>query len=346
LRELPPPWRRLIVLLFGAACAVVVLAGIRAVGDLLNPVLMAGFLALLLQPLLHRLRRLGGAAVAVVVLVVILGGLALLGFVGVSLRQLALELPRYQDQLRSLVSSATAELAARGINAAAYVESALTGPTVAGTVINLSGSVASGFGNLVLTLFIFAFMLGGMWELERRASTEALDHSPLAARFLAFSTTIRAYMAVRSVLGLAAAVLNYVLLIALGVDYALLWAVLSFLLSFVPNIGFLLSMLPPMLLALLNSGWVSALLVFVGYQVINTVLDNIVGPRFIGRQMKISALLSFLSVIFWAWLLGATGAILAVPLTVLIQDLAFAPSEKPDLGPPEPVSPSTLPTPG
>ena len=345
LSELTPPWRRLLIFLFGAACTVLVIAGIRSVSALLNPVLLAGFLALLLQPLLHRMRRLRGFAVALVVLVVVLGGLALVGFIGVSVRQLALELPRYQDQLSSLVSTISGALADRGINTAAYVESALTGPAVAGTVLNLSGSVASGFGSLVLTYFIFAFMLGGMWELERRANQEARDHSPMAARFLAFSSTIRGYMAVRSVLGFAAALLNFLLLLIVGVDYAPLWAVLSFLLSFVPNIGFVLSMVPPMLLALLSSGWASALVVFAGYQVINTLLYNVIGPRFIGRQMKISALVSFLSVIFWAWVLGPIGAILSVPLTVLIQDLAFGPSAGPALGEPERVSPSRIPTP-
>lgn len=324
---------------------VVVIAGVRLIAGLLNPVLLAGFLALLLQPLLNRMRRLRGFAVALVVLVVVLGGLALVGFIGVSLRQLALELPQYEAQLRALLATVTGELAARGINAAAYVESALTGPAVAGTVLGISGTVASGFGSLVLTYFIFAFMLGGMWELERRASQEARDHSPLAARFLAFSRTIRGYMAVRSLLGLAAALLNFLLLLMVGVDYAPLWAVLSFLLSFVPNIGFVLSMVPPMLLALLGKGWESALIVFIGYQVINTLLDNIIGPRFIGRQMKISALVSFLSVIFWAWVLGPIGAILSVPLTVLIQDLAFGRAMGPELGEPEPVTPSQIPTP-
>ncbi|HSJ23733.1 MAG TPA: AI-2E family transporter [Longimicrobiales bacterium] len=345
LHDLSPSWRRIILVLFVAACTVVVVSGARAISNVLNPVLMAGFLALLLQPLLHRLRRLGGFAVAIVVLFVVLGGLALLGFVGVSLRQLALELPRYYTELQTLLDSITRQLADRGINAAAYVESALTGPAVAGTVLDISGAVAGGFGNLVLTLFIFAFMLGGMWELERRASRQALDHSPLAARFLTFAGTIRSYMAVRSVLGLGTALLNYLLLLIIGVEYALLWAVLSFLLSFVPNIGFALSMLPPMLLALLGKGWVSALAVFAGYQVINTLLDNVIGPRFIGRQMKISPLLSFLSVIFWAWVLGPTGAILAVPLTVFIQDLAFGPTDRPDLGEPQPVTHSTLPAP-
>ena len=340
-----PSWRRLLLFVFGAACTVIVLAGVRAVADLLNPVLLAGFLALLLQPLLNKLRPLRGAAVAVIVLVVVLGGLALVGFIGVSLRQLALEVPRYQTELQGLMTSVTRQLAERGINAAAYIESALTGPTVARTVLNISRTVAGGFGNIVLTLFLFAFVLGGMWELERRASREALDHSPTAERFMAFATTIRSYTGVRAGLGVAAAVANYVLLLAVGVDHALLWGVLSFILSFVPNIGFLLSVVPPMLLALLSKGWVSAAVVLIGYVVINAALDSVIGPRLVARQMKISALLSFLSVLFWAWLLGPTGAILAVPLTVLIQQLAFSPAERPDLGPPEPVTPSTVATP-
>jgi AI-2 transport protein TqsA len=343
--DLAPQWRRLLLFAFGAACTVIVVAGIRGVADLLNPVLMAGFLALLLQPLLNRLRHLGGAAVAIVVLVVLLGGLALFGFVGVSVRQVAVELPRYQEQLQGLMTTITRQLAERGINAAGYIESALTGPRVGNTVLRVSRAVAGGFGDLVLTLFIFAFMLGGMWELERRASREALDHSPLAERFLAFSSTIRGYTAIRSVLGLAAAVLNYLLLLIAGVDHAILWGILSFLLSFVPNIGFALSVIPPVLIALLGNGLGNALVVLIGYIVVNAALDNVIGPRFIGRQMKISPLLSFLSVIFWAWLLGPTGAILAVPLTVLIGDLAFGPERRPDIGHPEPVTPSAVPTP-
>jgi AI-2 transport protein TqsA len=206
--------------------------------------------------------------------------------------------------------------------------------------------VAGALANLGLTFFIFAFMLGGMWEMERRAAVSAGDHSPLAARFLGFSDTIRGYMGVRAVLGFIAAALDYVLLLAVGVEYALLWAVLSFLLSFVPNIGFTLSLVPPVLLALLSLGWQEALIVLIGYQVINNVLDNVIGPRFVGRQMHMSALLSFLSVIFWAWVLGPTGAILAVPLTVLIRDLATpAGTPPPEPGEPEPVTSSAVPLP-
>lgn len=338
----PLPW------LLGMACVVIVVSGLRAASGILNPMLMAGFLALLFQPLTRRLRRwgvAGGAAVGLVVLAVVLAGLLLVAFVGVSLRQLALQMPQYGDRLSGVVADISARLAREGIDAGAYLEGALRGPEVGRFVLNASGSIASGLSNLALTFFIFAFMLGGMWELERRASTRSRDHSPLAARFLGFSETIRGYMGVRAVLGLIAAVLDYVLLEAVGVDYALLWGVLSFLLSFVPNIGFTLSLIPPTLLALVEKGWVPAVIVFVGYQLINNVIDNVIGPRFVGREMKISALLSFLSVIFWAWVLGATGAILAVPLTVLIRDLAFGPGETPDIGAPQPVTNSAIPMP-
>ena len=257
--------------------------------------------------------------------------------------ELALQMPQYGDRLSGLVAQVSAQLAKHGIDAGSYLEGALRGPEIGRAVLSASGAIASGLSNLALTFFIFAFMLGGMWELERRASTRSRDHSPLAARFLAFSETIRGYMGVRAVLGLIAAVLDYILLEAMGVDYALLWGVLSFLLSFVPNIGFTLSLVPPTLLALVEKGWVPAVIVLVGYQVINNVIDNVIGPKFVGREMKISALLSFLSVIFWAWVLGATGAILAVPLTVLIRDLAFGPSHPPDIGRPQPVTSSTMP---
>jgi predicted PurR-regulated permease PerM len=338
----PLPW------LVGGACVVLIVSGMRAASGILNPMLMAGFLALLLQPLTVKLRRwgvAGGLAVTFVVISVVLSGLLLVAFVAVSLRQVAQELPEYREQLNGVVTSLTAWLASHGIDAFEYLQRAAQGPQVGRWLLNTSGSLAAALSNLVLTLFIFAFMLGGMWELERRASTRSRDHSPLAARFLAFSDTIRGYMGVRALLGLIAAVLNYVLLAILGVDYALLWAVLSFLLSFVPNIGFTLALIPPTLLALVEGGWQEALIVFVGYQLINNVLDNVIGPRFVGREMKISALLSFLSVIFWAWVLGATGAILAVPLTVLIRDLAFGPADPPDIGPPQPVTSSTVPIP-
>ncbi len=330
LASLPPPWRRLLIFMLGAACTVVVAAGVRSVAGVLNPVLAAGFLTLLLQPVLQKLRGpLGGAAAAVVALVVVAGVAAVVAFVAASLAGLATQWPQYQARLQGLVESVVGGMAAQGIDLAAYARSALTDPALGNVLVRMSSAVAGAVGDLVLTYIIFLFMLAGMSEVERRAIPQAEDHSPLAARFLALSRTIGGVVGARTVLGLGAALLEYLLMLAVGVPYALLWAVLAFLLCFVPSIGLALAMLPPILLALLSKGWVSAAIVFVGFEVVNVLVDNVLGPHFIGKEANLPPLLSFLSVLFWTFLLGPTGAILSVPLTVVVRDLAFAPSPRP-----------------
>jgi AI-2 transport protein TqsA len=335
------PRRRVLMFLIAGAAVVVLTAGLRAASGLLNPVLMAAFLALLMQPLTQKLRGrvAGGVAVAGVVFVVLIVGLALVGFVAVSLRQLAGEIPNYREQFAALASSVAESLSRRGIDAAAYVDEALRGANVGNIVLSVTRSVAGAFGNAALILFIFAFMLGSIWDMETRARKRAGHTTRFDARFVSFSESLRGYVRVRALLGVAAAVLNYFVLLIVGVDHALLWGVLSFLLSFVPNIGFAISVIPPVLLALLEAGWVRAVIVLAAYQLINIGIDNVIGPRIVARQMQISALLSFLSVIFWAWVLGPIGAILAVPLTVLIRDLSFG--EGSDVGPAAPVSADT-----
>src|SRR4051812_24622045 len=113
---MPRSTRELLPFLLGAAALVVLTAGLRAASGVLNPVLLAGFLALLLQPLTKRLRGhvAGGVAVALVVLAVVVAGLLLVGFVGVSLRQVVLELPTYRVQLEGIAESVTARLARHG----------------------------------------------------------------------------------------------------------------------------------------------------------------------------------------------------------------------------------------
>ena len=329
LEELSPPWRRLLLFMFGAACTVVVAAGVRSVAAVLDPVLAAGFLVLLLHPLLRKLRGpLGGAAAAVVALAVVLGVATVAAFVGASLGRLATELPRYQAQAQGLVDAVTHWMAAHGIDVAASLHSALSGTALAGMLVRVSGTVASALGDLVLTYILFLFMLAGIPEVERRASREAEDHSPMAARSLALSTTIAGLVGVRTVLGIGAALLEYLLMLAVGVDYAPLWAVLAFMLCFVPTIGLAMAMLPPVLLALLSHGWLSATIVFLGFEVVTILMDNVIGPHYIGREANLPALLSFMSVLFWAWLLGPVGAILSVPLTVTVRDLAFARPER------------------
>jgi AI-2 transport protein TqsA len=322
------PGRRLMLFLVAAASLVLIVAGLREAAGILNPVLMATFLALLLQPLAEwlneRARVPSGLALTLVVLLVVVSGLAVVGFMAVSLQEVAAAAPVYRQRLVEQLEPLRAALVERDIiDADARVDPGqiLRSREFGRAVLTVSQAVAASLGNLLLTFIIFAFTLGGVVRLDTRLERPDAPKTGLAVRFMAFSAVIRRYMGVRAVLGLVASLLNYFLLLALGVDFALLWAVFSFVLSFVPNIGYTLSVIPPVLLGLVEGGWQRALAVFLGYTVINNVVDNVVGPRYVGQQMQMSALLSFLSVIFWAWVLGPTGAILAIPLTVFLRQI-------------------------
>jgi predicted PurR-regulated permease PerM len=119
-------------------------------------------------------------------------------------------------------------------------------------------------------------------------------------------------------LGLLAATGDVILLLIMGVDFALLWGVIAFLFSYIPTIGFWFALIPPTLMALLQFGWQEALIVLIGYVIINTLVDNVISPKIMGSDLNMSTLVVFLSLIVWGWILGGVGAILAVPLTLMV----------------------------
>ncbi len=108
------------------------------------------------------------------------------------------------------------------------------------------------------------------------------------------------------------------MLLAFGVDFPLLWGILTFFLSFVPYIGLVLAVTPAVVLALAEFGVSRAVLVIVGVIVINVLAENVLSPMMMGRGLNISPTIVFLSFIFSAWLLGGPGAFLALPITLFV----------------------------
>jgi predicted PurR-regulated permease PerM len=122
-------------------------------------------------------------------------------------------------------------------------------------------------------------------------------------------------------MGMLVGLVNTIVLALIGVDFAILWDVLSWLLSYIPFIGFFLAMIPPALLALLEFGWPAALLVVGAYVLINSAMDDVIKPRIMGEGLDLTPVVVFLSVIFWGLILGPLGGILAVPATLAIKQL-------------------------
>jgi predicted PurR-regulated permease PerM len=108
-------------------------------------------------------------------------------------------------------------------------------------------------------------------------------------------------------------------LMLIGVDYALLWGLIAFLLNYVPNIGSIIAAIPAVLLALVQLGPVHAVLVAGLYLIVNVVMGNAVEPRLMGKSLGLSTLVVFLSLVFWGWVLGPVGMLLSVPLTMIMK---------------------------
>ncbi|WP_220188263.1 AI-2E family transporter, partial [Pseudonocardia pini] len=304
----------------------VVVAGTQAVAWLIAPVFMALIIVIAVAPVQGWLRRKGwpGWATTLVVVLLVYGLLLVLAFgLILSVAQLATELPRYASQADGMVASATAELARLGIgpDQLAAARDSLNLGKLAGILGALLSSVAGLASNLVFLLALLLFLAvesGGAGARlasiarERPRITEALDH---------FAWGTRQYLLVTTVFGFIVAVLDWAALAIMGIPLAATWGLLSFITNYIPNVGFIIGVIPPALMALLTGGWSLTLAVIVVYCVLNLIVQSVIQPRFIGDAVGLSVTVTFVALVFWAWLLGPLGAILAIPLTLLCKAL-------------------------
>jgi len=311
-----------LVVLLGTAAAVVTGAGIMAMSWLIGPVFLALTLVIAVSPLHSWLRRKGlpgwlAAAALVVCVYAIL--LSLVVVLVVSVAQLATELPRYADRAGALADSAVGELARFGVGTAelSRVADSLDVGRVVGILSTVLSSVSSLASNIVFLLCLLLFLSVDANTAGARIAAVAADRPQVAAALGRFASGTRDYLVVSTVFGLIVAVLDGVALALMGIPLPVLWALLSFITNYIPNVGFVLGLVPPVLLALLESGWELAVWVVVVYSVLNFVVQTLIQPRFVGDSVGLSTTVTFLALLFWAWLLGALGAILAIPLTLL-----------------------------
>jgi predicted PurR-regulated permease PerM len=163
-----------------------------------------------------------------------------------------------------------------------------------------------------------AFLLAEAGSLVSKLREISHDPNDAIARIEGINRGINKYFSIKIAVSFLTGVLVYTLLWVVGVDHPALWAFLAFLLNFVPNIGSFLAAIPAILLALVQPelGGGSALVVAVGFALINIVIGSVLEPRIMGRGLDLSNLVVFLSLLFWGWVLGPVGMLLSVPLTV------------------------------
>ncbi|HEU5107816.1 MAG TPA: AI-2E family transporter, partial [Micromonosporaceae bacterium] len=312
-----------LIILLGTAAAVITVAGIRAMAWLIGPMLLALVIVVVVSPVHRWLRRHGFQAwLATSILVILVYGV-LISFVLVvvlSVARLAQELPEYTDRARELANEAT-NLAARfGLESDDLRQAAST--LDPGKLVTIAGDLLSGIAgvttSIVFLLALLLFFSVETTEIGGRLGVINQDRPQVHDALLDFARRTRKYIVVTTVFGLIVAVLDVIALAWLGIPLVVLWGVLSFVTNYIPNIGFIIGVAPPALLGLLIGGWPKALAVIVVYVVLNFIVQSLIQPRYVGDAVGLSTAMTFVSLVFWAWVLGALGVLLAIPATLLM----------------------------
>ncbi|WP_299023189.1 AI-2E family transporter [uncultured Dietzia sp.] len=322
--EEPKGWGIAAVTVVSLAAVVVVLWGISQHANMIMPAFLALNLVIAAQPLQKSLERAGlprwgGMIIVLLVLYLVLA--ALVGMLVWALWIAAEEIPQYQDKFVQLYEQTIEFLGTFGVSQE-QVSSSLQGVspgTIIGTVQNVAGQLSSAGGQLTVLVIALTFLVFDPPGITRRRAVIARQRPRLADALSSFTDGVKSYWIVSTVFGLIVAVIDVGALMILGVPLALVWGVLAFVTNYIPNIGFVLGLVPPALFALLTGGPGDALWVVVIYSAINLVMQSFIQPKFTGDAVGLTPTVTFLSLVFWSAVAGALGAILAVPLTLAVK---------------------------
>lgn len=307
---------RLVVYLVALASIFVIIFGIRGSASIINPILLAAVITITVLPVPSRLKQRGMpgwlSLVASILLVVLILGLVI-ATVFFSITRLSTELPTY---MASASQQASEDLSGVGAEAAPLIEQ--TTRSIGPVAQNLLASVANLLVEFGLALVIFFFMISAAMSLPTPSRLGLDPDTAIIGRVSTLTEDVRKYMTVLTGVNFLVGLGDTILLWFLGVDYAMLWGLLAWFMGYIPSIGFLIALIPPVLLAYAQYGAQTALIVLVGYILINGGVQNFIQPKIMGNRLRISPVIVFIGLFVWGYMLGGIGAILAVPMTMLV----------------------------
>ena len=320
-RESMPVGRFLTV----TAAFVIVVAGMRSAESILVPFLLSLFIAVIFSPPLSWLKKRGvpnGLAIVLVIGVIVVAGVGVGMVVGNSVTDFRGNLPEYKASLSQNLNSVIDFLAAKGVPIDQDRIRQVINPGIPLSIAgDLSLSLSVVMGNAFMILLITVFILAEEVGFSEKFRFAYRNSDKTLAAIHQFTDGVNRYIAIKTAVSLLTGVLAYILLLIIGVDYPILWGLLAFILNFVPTLGSILAAVPAVLLAFVQPGLgpLSALFTAIGYVAINVGVGNVLEPKVMGRGLGLSALIVFLSLVFWNWVLGPVGMLLSIPLTMTVK---------------------------
>ena len=317
-----PATRAIIV----TAALIIIIAGMKLAAALLVPFLLSIFIAVISFPLMSRLQQSGlskGLSLTLVILLVVFIGIGLTILIGSSLTDFSRTLPDYQQKITAEWSQAIVWLQEHGIS----VADKLRGIADPAAAMGLISSILKGFGNvltdsflIILTVIFILMEAAGLTQKFLLMREQDGDEQPDDQDFSkVFVDKLREYMSMKTIISLMTGVIIWFAMWLIGLDFPVLWGVMAFMLNFVPNIGSIIAAVPAVMLALVQLGVSSALLVAGVYVAVNVLIGSVIEPRYMGKGLGLSTLVVFVSLVFWGWVLGPVGMLLSVPLTITVK---------------------------
>lgn len=301
----------------------IVLAGLKLATDIIVPFILAAFIAIICNPLLRFFARYKvpkGIAILLIMLMIVAVGSSLAGLVGQSLNDFSQQLPQYREDLQTRFVWLVDTAAQYNILIDKQQLIALFDP---GKMIDMATNMLTGFGaamaNIFLIILTVVFMLFEAPMINKKVHLALDDPEMRQKQIDKFLESINSYLAIKTLVSLATGFCAGFFLWILDVDYFVLWGVIAFLLNYIPNIGSIIAAVPAVLIALVTQGPLVSGLVAILYVAINTVMGNVIEPKYMGKGLGLSTLVVFLSLIFWGWLFGTVGMLLSVPLTMVVK---------------------------
>jgi len=306
------------------AAVIVIVFGLQMAKDLLVPFLFATFLALITaRPMLWmQQKRVPAILAALIIVSLLMLILAVVGtIVGASIAEFTAALPGYQERLDTIVERVVGFIGKtfNGEEAFESLGDMIDPGWAMGLAATLLNSLKDVLTNVFLIVFTMIFILLEASTVETKFAAAFGRSTQSLKRPRVFLANLGRYLGIKTIVsmvtGLAAGLLTWVV----GVDFPLLWAMLAFLLNYVPTIGSIIAAVPAVLMALVQLGPGGATATAIGFVAINMIFGNMIEPRLMGYGVGVSPLIVFIGLIFWGWVFGPVGMLLSVPLTMALK---------------------------
>lgn len=312
----------IIKVLVGGAGLFIIILGLKYTSSIMSPIFLAIIIAISAAPMIEWLIRKGlpnwlSLLITIVVMILVLVGM--IAVIGYSVAQLVETLPNYADNLQGQQNSLQTTLEGLGLDASS-VQNTDTNKLL-GYVGTLLGGVVGVLSGVIMMLMVLIFLLIATPGFTTIFKIDFDEESPTFSRFRSLAVDLREYVGITTVINVAVGIIDAVFLFILGVDFPILWGFMAFLLGYIPSVGFWLALVPPFALAFLEFGAAKALIVLAGYVLINGGIQNILQPKLMGSGLNLAPWVVVVSIFFWTWVLGPMGALLAIPLTMVVKEI-------------------------